>query len=144
MSQATNYSAIRSQLLFYQDAHQGGPSWQRPSPSTLSTAQLSIRLYDRTTDRVVTRQGDTYNTYLVPFRGEESANFAARIQKTPYINLCQPIVSSYVDAALQKVYRNLGPLKDVLAEDVDYKDSSYPEFIYQCAESFAVYGSPLS
>ena len=101
---------------------------------------MTVRLYDRSTDQVVTRQGDVYNTYLVPFRGEESANFAARIQKTPYINLCQPIVSSYVDAALQKVYRNLGPLEDVLAEDVDYKDSSYPEFIAQCAESFAVYG----
>jgi hypothetical protein len=140
MSEVTSYSAIRNTLLFYNDSFQGGASYLSPSPSTLSSTTLTVRYHDKESGQVVARAGSTFNTYLLPFDGETQTSFSARVQKSSYLNLVQPIVSAYCDAALQKVYRDLGPLEDVLTQDVDYKESSYPEFISQCAESFAVYG----
>lgn len=131
---------MRDTLLFYNDSFQGGSSYLRPSPSTLSTTSTAVRFIDQATNKVVERDGASFNTYLLPYSGEDSKSFNVRVQKSSYLNLCQPIVSAYVDAALQKVYRNFGNLEDALAEEVSHNESTYPEFISQCAESFAVYG----
>jgi hypothetical protein len=140
MSQASNYSAIRDFLLFLNDSYQGGLAYSTPSPSILSSTSTITRWFNNETGRVVEREGDRFQTYLLPHDAETSRDFAARIQKAAYINLCQPLVSAYTDAALQKVDRNLGGLTEALTEDVDYKESTYSEFIAQCADNFAVYG----
>jgi hypothetical protein len=118
MTTLHTFDADRGYHLFLSDAYEGGTSWQRPSSSTLGSAQLYRRDVQRDSegrDVVVDAVTSTVPTYLQPWPAETELNFSRRRRLAVYINLCEPIVDAYADAVTSSVKRDLGPLDPYLA-----------------------------
>jgi hypothetical protein len=139
MSQITTYDSLREYLLFLNDSYVGEPKYSNPSPSVLTNATVVSRYIDKN-GNIVEAGGKSFRTYLIPHDGESTTDFQARINSAGYINLCKPIVSAYVDSATGSTKRDLNLLDAVLQDNVDYRDSTYDEFIRSCATEFAIFG----
>lgn len=138
MANITTYANARDRILFLQDSYKGGDSYKNPSTALLGTA-LTTRSFIDKQGNVNTITDKAFKTYLVPHDGESKESFSARINCSSYLNICEPIVSAYVDACQSGIKRELGNLSEKLKE-VTYSGDSYDEFIVECAKEFAIAG----
>lgn len=138
MTNLSTYSEIREHLQFLQDSYKGGYSYKYPSPLVLGT-QSTVQ-YITVENRIIKQPGNSYRTYLIPHEGESDAAFSSRLASATYLNLCEPVVSAYVDSATNALNRNLNSLEEKLAYPIDYQGTKYSDFIQQAAKEFAVNG----
>lgn len=138
MSNITTYDQIREHLQFLQDSYKGGYSYKYPS--ALILAKQTTTQFVAAEGKVIQVNGNTYNTYLIPHEGESDEKFSNRLKTATYLNLCEPIVSAYVDSATNSITRNLNSLSNKLDFPVDYQGTKYEDFIQQSATEFAVNG----
>lgn len=139
-SNIARYDASRERIKFLQDSYYGGDCYKNPSTLILSHQTLTYQELIQSSGTLITKQGRSYNSYLIPHECESAESYSARLAIANYINLCEPVVSAYVDAATASIKRDFGKLKDKLTVPVDYKKTSYQNFIKNAAIEFAVSG----
>ena len=139
-SNIATYDASRERIKFLQDSYYGGDNYKNPSTLILSSQTLTYQELIQSTGTIITKQGKSYSSYLIPHECESAESYGARLAIANYINLCEPVVSAYVDAATASIKRDFGKLKDKLSIPVDYKKTSYQNFVKNAAVEFAVSG----
>lgn len=146
MSDCFVFDTDRAHALFRADAYEGGAAWDVPSSPTLGTATLyghrvvvATEGEDAGRQVVVEETRGTVRTYLVPWPGETSADFARRRSLAVYVNIVEPIVDAYVDAIVPRVSRDLGDAGQYL-RNLDGDGQSWPELVSDVALQAALDG----
>lgn len=138
--QVGSYQNIKGRLHFLKDSYRGGYNYANPSQSTLSDVSISDYAIDQK-EQLYVAKTTSFRSYLTPHEGESSESFRARARSAYYINLVQPVVSAYVDAATAKEpVRSFGKLQDLIPSDVDNQGSTYHEYIRNIATESCISG----
>lgn len=134
-----SYDHLKDKLLFLSDFYAGGEQVRNPSSLSLGTARVIKKNYnEETKDFFYTAH--SVRSYLIPFDGEDDNKFNSRRQNAYYFNLVSQVVNAYSDACTNKVSRNLGILEPFLNNDVDYRDSTWSEYVNQVAKMSSLFG----
>jgi hypothetical protein len=142
MSRLHTFDADRGFHLFLSDAYEGGTSWQRPSSSTLGSAQLYRREVTRDENgrEIINDVGvSSVPTYLSPWPAETELNFARRRRLAVYINLVEPIVDAYADTVTAAVKRELDTLTPYLAS-CDGEGQTWASLVSDVSRQVAIDG----
>jgi len=133
------YDFCRDRALYLTDFFYGGEKLKNPSSLSIGSTKVSRKNYDSDSK-------DFYYTthqirsYLIPFEAEDDQKFKNREAGAYYFNLVSQVVNAYADSVTSKVSRNLGLLEPFVNNNVDYRDSTWSEFINQNAKMTALYG----
>ena len=132
------YEAIKDRARYFLDFFKGGESLINPSSPRYASAILSVRtLAD---DNSVLHRTQNVSSYLIPFEGESDYDFKRRQGRSFYFNLVSQVINAYSDAVTSKVSRNFGALEPFVNSNVDYRESTWSEFVNQNAKFTALFG----
>jgi hypothetical protein len=134
------FDTYRAQWAFLWDSYWGGERYRFPTPTALSSASVRAGQTTRVTEAgqpIIEERAVV--SYLVPHPAEDDRSFAQRIALATYLNLVQPVVDAYAEAATSGVSRDVGALESLL-DDVNQRGSSWGEFVEEVARWAAVYG----
>lgn len=125
--------------LYYFDFFRGGEFVKYPSSLAIGTARVAYKTYNEVEKDFYYSTRDV-RSYLIPFDGEDDQKFRSRTQGAYYFNLVAQVVNAYADSVTSKVSRDLGELSFFVNTNVDYRDSTWSEFINQNAKMTALFG----
>lgn len=135
------FDTYRAQWAFLWDSYWGGERYRFPTPTTLSSASVRVGQVARITESgqpIIEERAVV--SYLVPHPAEDDRSFAGRIALATYLNLVQPIVDAYAEAATSGVTREVSAGLAPLLDDVNRRGSTWGEFVEEVARWAAVYG----
>lgn len=139
MSNIVSFDHLKDQYLYFHDFYQGGEKIKNPSSVQVGTTTINRKAYNSDLKEYYTTSHNV-RSYLIPFDGEDDAKFKSRMQGAYYFNLVSQVVNAYSDAVTSKVTRNLGLLEPFVNNNVDYRDSTWSEFVNQNAKMTALFG----
>jgi hypothetical protein len=128
---------------FLSDAYRGGWHWDNPSSPTLGTARLygyELRRTESGREVAVEVPRGTERTYLVPWQGEQPADFRRRRHLAFYANLAEPVIDAYADAVAPGVTRDLGDLGPYVT-NLDGEGCRWAEHVSIVARQMAIHGA---
>lgn len=134
-----DWRSSKDLFLYYNDFYKGGEFVKYPSSLAIGTARVSYKTYNETEKDFYYSTRDV-RSYLVPFDAEDDQKFRSRCQSAYYFNLVAQVVNAYADSVTSKVSRDLGELSFFVNTNVDYRDSTWSEFINQNAKMTALFG----
>lgn len=143
MDDRHTFDDARGWHAFLSDAYRGGWHWDNPSSPTLGTARLygyELRRTESGREVAVEVPRGTERTYLVPWQGEQPADFRRRRHLAFYANITEPVVDAYADAVAPGVSRELGDLGPYL-RDLDGEGLRWPEHVAVVARQMAIHGA---
>ncbi len=143
MDDRHTFDEARGWHAFLSDAYRGGWHWEHPSSPTLGTARLygyELRRTESGREVAVEVPRGTERTYLVPWQGEQPADFRRRRHLAFYANLTEPVVDAYADAVAPGVSRDLSDLGPYV-QDLDGEGCRWPEHVSNVARQIAVHGA---
>lgn len=143
MDDRHTFDEARGWHAFLSDAYRGGWHWEHPSSPTLGTARLygyELRRTEHGREVAVEVPRGTERTYLVPWQGEQPADFRRRRHLAFYANLTEPVVDAYADAVAPGIARDLGDIGPYV-QDLDGEGCRWPEHVSIVARQIAVHGA---
>lgn len=132
------YEGFKERLLYIQDFFKGGDSLVNPSSTGYGKTSITVRTMDSESNVQLSTRA--LNSYLIPFDAEASDDFLKRQNRTFYFNLVSQVINAYSDAVTSKVSRNFDSLEPFVNSNVDYRESTWSEFIASNAKFTALFG----
>jgi hypothetical protein len=132
------YEDFKQRLLYIQDFFKGGDHLMNPSSTGYGKTSLTVRTLD--SDNNVHASTRALNSYLIPFDAESVEDFLKRQNRTFYFNLVSQVVNAYSDSVTSKVSRDFDTLEPFVNSNVDFRESTWSEFVASNAKFTALFG----
>ena len=131
-------SSLKDRCLYIHDFYKGGDALLQPSTALYGQTSIVVKQLNDNGD--VSTSIRNVQSYLTPFDAESDDDFKRRQQRAFYFNLVSQVVNVYSDAVTSKVNRDYGALEPFLNYNVDYRESTWSEFVAQNAKFTALFG----
>lgn len=130
--------SVKDRNRYILDFYKGGNNLLSPSSQQYGSTSLIVKQLNQDGD--VSTSLRNIQSYLTPFDAESEGDFKRRQSRAFYFNIVAQVVNVYSDAVTSKVSRDFGALEPFVNHNVDYRESTWSEFVSQNAKFTALFG----